>query len=168
MTTPHEIMHANLQFLTYRNLHVYGKKTLGACVGILTPRIVIDREMEMSPGFEALCYHEGCHAFERHRFFSLLLLVPSLIAVSVSFGFSIPWALSFLPLSPLLWVWWAREQETRADAMALHGAGSKEYLALLYRIGRQRTRWGAWCYGRTLRARERRARERCNRNGWSY
>jgi hypothetical protein len=168
VTTPAEIMHANLQFLTYRNLHVYGKKTMGACLGVLSPRIVIDREMEMEIGFEALCYHEGCHAFERHRFFALLLLVPSFVAVVLAFGLSEPWWLCTLPCSPVLWVWWAREQETRADAMALHGAGRADYFALISRIGRQRTRWGSWCYGRTLRARERRARERCDRNGWSY
>ncbi len=168
MTTPAEIMHANLEFRTYRNLHIYGKKTMGACVGILRPKIVIDREMEMTPGFEALCYHEGCHAYERHKFFALLLFVPSFAAVAFSFGLNMPGMLCFLPCSALLWAWWAREQETRADAMALHGAGRKEYVALLYRIGRQRTRWGAWCYGRTLAARERRARERCDGNGWDY
>ncbi len=166
MIHPQKINHSSVQFYTFANLHVYGRKTIGATVGIFNPKVLIDRSIEMQPGFEALCYHEGCHAYEYHRFTALLSLAPGLGGITWAVYSAVLWPVSLALVSILFWCWWAREQETRADAVALFGSGPKEFWALLLRVGPQRTWWGSWCYGKTLKSRERRAQKRCVRVGW--
>lgn len=168
MTHPRDLQAAGaVRAYTYVNLTVYGRRTIGACIGILFPRVVLDRAMETEPGFEALCYHEGTHAYEFHRLTSILLLAPGVASLSVGIVYEIlPLALGVL-LSVAGWIWWQREMEIRADAVALFGAGEKEFWALVQRVGAQRTWWGRWCYGKTKRAREARAWGRCRRRGWT-
>lgn len=155
-----------VRFYTFTNLHVLGRKTIGACVGVLYPKVVIDRKMETEPGFEALCYHEGTHAYEYHTLTGNLLVLLGLVAAAVAVVLQVPIFLAGTVLGLGGYVWWCREKETRADAVALYGAGPGEYFAFIHLIGSQRTWWGAWCYGRTLKAREARAQRRCARYGW--
>jgi len=166
VTHPRDITADSVRFYALRNLHVLGRRTIGACVGILYPRVIIDRDVESKPGFEALCYHEGTHAYEYHRLIGLCLVAPSFILLGVALVLEVWWLLLALPVGPLAWMWWAREMETRADAVALSGSHATEFRSFLLLVGPQRAWWGRWCYGGTLQERERRARRRCARYGW--
>lgn len=155
-----------VRFYTYVNLHVLGQKKLAACIGILRPYVVMDRKLQNGPGFEAFCYHEGTHAYEHHKLTSLLALLPGLIGAGVGIAFA--WPLGFLgvPFSVAAWILWQRQSEVRADAVALYGAGDKEFYSMLQVVGSPSSRWGAWCYGRTIEDRWKRARRRCMKHGW--
>lgn len=167
MTHPREINAETVDVYAVANLRVYGRKTIGVCVGVLRPRVLVDRAFQLQPGFDALMYHEGTHAHERHRFAALLILAPGVLGLSL--GIALGWwaLLLLLPLSLLGWAWWCRRMEARADAVALFGAGHKEFFAFLQRVGTPPSRWGRWCYGHGLRDRTERAARICRKRGWN-
>jgi len=167
MTHPREINATTVDCYAVANLRVYGHSTVGACVGILRPRVLVDRAMQLQPGFEALMYHEGTHAHERHRFAGLLLIGTGLLSFALFVTFGILWLSPVPVLSLAGWLWWCRRMETRADAVALYGAGSKEFFAFLQRVGTPKTRWGRWCYGASQQDRTMRASRECIRRGWN-
>lgn len=167
MTHPREINAETVDVFAVANLRVYGHSTVGACVGILRPRVLVDRAVQLQPGFDALMYHEGTHAHERHRFAALMILLPSVVCPAFGVALSLPWLL--LPILPcwLVWAWWCRRMETRADAVALFGSGSKEFFAFLQMVGTPASRWGRWCYGKSRDDRLLRASRECSRRGWN-
>ncbi len=156
-----------VRFYTYTNLHVLGRKTVGACVGILYPRVVIDRKMESTTGFEALCFHEATHAYEYHTLTGNLFVIAGLTGLALAIVLQFPLLLVLTALGLGGYGWWCREKEGRADAVALYGAGAGEFWAFMLLLGAQRTWWGAWCYGKTLKDREARAQRRCAKHGWN-
>jgi Zn-dependent protease with chaperone function len=164
---PREIQQPGaVRFYTLSNLHVDGRKTTAACLGVLRPRVVIDRRLQSEPGFEAVCYHEGTHAYEHHSFVGVLLLVPGAVGFATGLALGL-WALTLLlPASVVAWVLWQREKETRADAVALYGAGEAEFYCMLQRVGGQKARWGRWLYTPSVKTRTARARRRCAKHGW--
>lgn len=165
MSHPREINADTVDCFAVANLRVYGHSTIGACVGILRPRVLVDRAMQLKPGFDSLMYHEGTHAHERHRFGALLLVAPGFLALGLG---AVVWpplmALALVSLA--CWAWWCRRMETRADAVALFGAGHKDFFSFLMLVGTPLTRWGKWCYGESRRHRTERAAKECRRRGW--
>lgn len=167
MTHPREINADTVDVFAVSNLRVYGHSTVGACVGILRPRVLVDRAMQLEPGFDALMFHEGTHAHERHRFAAFLILIPGLLSFALGIVLGLPFLLA-APLLPLAgWAYWCRRMESRADAVALYGAGAKEFYAFLKKVGTPATRWGRWCYGKSMEARWARAGRECTRRGWN-
>lgn len=158
--------------------------------GILKPFVRADRLGQGQPGWSALCYHESLHCVERHAFVAfLVLMVPATLGlVAVAVGF--PWSgYSATVLGWLLWLWWKREAEVRADAFAWRGAGPLDFYALMTmlphpvdfgylpagwmwlslprRLGLWVSlAWYRWLYGRTVEDRVTRARERAERTRW--
>lgn len=116
-----------------------------ACArGLWKPEILVDRGAETRDGWEALMYHEALHVRERHALVGILCI------------------LLFAPA----WLWWRREQEIRADAFALWGAGSAEFWAFLYLHPHPKGRFARWCYGGSREHRAERAARRARRYGW--
>lgn len=133
------------------------------CAGVLRPRVVVDRIAEGKPGFEALMFHEGTHAFEFHAFVGLLFIGLAFGGVGVSIAFGLWWLLLLFPAGLAGWAWWRREQEIRADVIALWGAGGAEFRAFLLMHRDPPTAFSRWCYGRTLSHREARTHTRLHR-----
>ena len=167
MSHPRDITAETVDVFAVANLRVYGRGTPGACIGILQPKVLVDRAVQMEPGFEALMYHEGTHAYERHRFAGLLMIALGLLS------FALAVTLNYLPLfavtvvSAAAWVRWCRRMETRADAVALYGAGFKEFYSFTRMVGVPSTRWGRFCYGKDYGERTSRATRECRRRGWN-
>ena len=167
MTTPTDVARAGVSFYAVKHLAVNGVRTPGACIGVLKPRVLIDRDFQRDPGFDALCYHESTHAYEFHRLTAniiiLAALIPAAVAIAAGLGFvallTVPWVAAYVIFS--------RAMETRADGIALYGAGHREFYAFLRKIGPQRSRWGRWCYGGSIEERTRRASAFCAKRGWS-
>jgi hypothetical protein len=124
---------------------LYRRTGVWACArGLLYPEILVDRAAETRDGWEALMFHEALHVRERHALIGLLILIL------------------FAPA----WPWWRREQEVRADAFALWGAGREEFWAFLYLHPHPTGRFARWCYGRSREHRAERAERRARRYGW--
>ena len=155
-----------VSFYTFSNLHVHGRKTQAACLGVLRPRVVMDRKLQSQPGFEAFCYHEAVHAYEFHSLVGVLILGAGVVPAAVGIVLQV-WLLTLAPLLALVgWVFWKREAEIRADAVALYGAGEAEFYCMLQSIGTTKTWWGRFLYGRSIKDRTARARKRMARHGW--
>lgn len=166
MIEPLQLYRSALPVFAIVNLHkdhgVYSR-----CVGVLTPRILIDRQAEASPAFNALVLHEGVHAVEVHAFVGLLLVAIALVSLAVVIALGWLPALLTFALAGGSYVWWRREQETRCDAVALYGAGICSFRSLLLMHGHPKTRFGRWCYGKTRAERFDRANKRCLHVGWT-
>lgn len=116
--------------------------------GVWSPRILVDRNYEGQPGWEAMMFHEGLHVHERHALCGLVLLLIPVVG----------W---------IAWFLWRREQEIRADAFALKGSGPSETWAFIRQLHPHPTDWfGRWCYGRTAKDRWERTVARAWRYGW--
>lgn len=120
----------------------------GMARGVFHPVVVVDRtKVEGRPGFEALMFHEGLHAHERHA-----LIGFAMLAVPV--------------LGWLAWLWWRREQEIRCDAFAFRGAGPSEFYSFCRMHPHPTERFGRWCYGQNADDRYARTLKRAGRYGW--
>jgi hypothetical protein len=165
LTHPSEITAETIDVFAVANLRVYGHSTVGACVGILSPRVYVDRAVQLKPGFESLMFHEGTHAYERHRFAGLLIAGSGVAGFSVGLVYWLP-LMAMGVVSAALWVRWCKRMEIRADAVALFGAGYRDFYSFLRLVGKPRTRWGKWCYGKSFAARTGRATRECHKRGW--
>jgi len=165
MTEPKDIRIPNVQCFA-RHALVKTHKTYALTVGAFHPRVLVDRAAESMPGFEALMYHEGTHAYEYHTLLDLIIVGSGLVALSLGIALQTAWPIAWVPLGIALWFWWRREREVRADAIAMYGAGLPEYRAMLLMHAHPRGWFWRWCYGKDISHRELRARKRCNRHGW--
>ena len=155
-----------VSFYTFSNLHVHGRKTKAACLGVLRPKVVMDRKLQGQPGFEAFCYHEAVHAYEFHSLVGVLILLAGAVPFALALALK-AWFLAPAPVLALVgWMFWKREAEVRADAVALCGAGEPEFYCMLQNIGTPKTWWGRFLYTRSMRERTARARRRMVRHGW--
>lgn len=138
----------------------------GAARGIVNPVVVVDRMGEGEPGFESLMFHEGLHVHERHALAGVLVLLGGCAAFALGLGLEAWGLLGTSLLTPAAFAWWRREQEVRADAFALRGAGARDFMAFVLMHPHPEGRWGRWCYGETPAKRFNRAVARAARYGW--
>lgn len=121
--TPLELVRAMPAHGSVRGLH--DRWGVYACsLGIWRPWVAVDRKAETMPGFDALIYHESLHATEWHALLGLSILLAGAVEFAAAVVLEL-WLSALLgPLVAIvLWALWKREAETRADAIALYGAG---------------------------------------------
>jgi hypothetical protein len=94
--------------------------------GVLSPVVVIPRMAEILPGGNAIFIHEFTHARELHALKGLFIAVLSL---------------------GVLYPWWRRRCEIRADAFALKSFGKSEFLAMCEALPEPTTKAGKYRYG---------------------
>lgn len=166
-TRPEDIRIPNVECYA-RHALVRTRGVYALCEGVLHPRVLVDREAEMLPGFEALMYHEGTHAYEYHTLLDLIIVGSCLVAGALGVGLQSLWPIVYVPVGVALWFWWRREREIRADSIALAGAGLPEYRGMLNLHKHPKGWFWSWVYGKSIAHREVRAKRRCARRGWSY
>lgn len=138
----------------------------GFARGVVLPVVHFDRMAEGQPGSESLLFHEGLHAYERHALAGLMLVGLGLLAAGIGVSYQL-WGLAFGSLlAPLAYAWWRREAELRADAFALRGAGSRDFLCFVSMHPHPTGWFWRWCYGANPGRRYNRAVTRAARHGW--
>lgn len=108
------------------------------CAGVFDRRVVRDPLCETVRGGNALIIHEYTHAFEWHALKGIIILVLSL---------------------GVLYPWWRRRCERRADATALWCTSEREFVSFVHMHPQPKTWWGEWLYEPTHAKRIDRARK---------
>ncbi len=155
----------------------------GQAVGVVWPRVVVDRLVETRAGFEALMFHEALHVHEHHALAGIVLLSLGMAGSAVSLVLEHPEGFgAFLLAGVAAWFLWRREQEIRSDAFAMRGAsteadgkvtprsmrdGLREFRAFTLLHPHPRGWFWKWCYGRSPKHRVRRAKARMGRTRWA-
>lgn len=165
MTLPSEVHARSVDCYAQQGL-LARRKCYALCEGILRPRVIVDRKAEVLPGFEALMYHEGTHAYEYHALAGAIILGVAILSASFAVALAAPCFLLVTVATLGMWLWWMREREVRADAIALYGAGRAEFRAMLMLHAHPRGWFWRWVYGQSISHREVRARRRCEAHGW--
>ncbi len=160
MIHPLDMLETGLPVAAARGLH-RATGLWGRAFGVLRPFVELDRMAEGLPGFEALVFHEGLHVQERHALVGIVLLAIPVVG----------W---------ILWPFWRREQEIRADAFAFAACrvvasrdpirgqkvAEREFSAFCLMHPHPRDWFWRWCYGRNPSHRYERAKKRAGSIRW--
>ena len=123
MLTPIEVWNRKPRHAAVSNLH-HAWGVYACAVGFLRPQVLVDRKAEVREGFNSLIWHESLHAVEHHALFGVFVLLVGMVGFSVAVVLELWLSAVLCPFAGLAaWAFWRREQEVRADAVALYGAG---------------------------------------------